>query len=451
MIHGERVKELNNKRMQSGKYVLHWIQSSHRAEYNHALEYSIQKANKINRPVIAYFGLTGDFPEANERHYYFMMEGLREVEMALADRGIQMVVLQDSPQLGAIKLAEDASIVVVDRGYLQIEKKWRHQVARTVDCPLIQVETNTIVPVEEASPKEEYSAATFRPRIMKKLARYLVPLVDSTPRVDSLKLGFDSLDIKDIENVLARLDIDRSVRRLQDFHGGTNEAKRRLQEFLKHKLDQYHELKNDPTRTVLSNLSPFLHFGQISPLYIALEVAATDSPGKDTYLEELIIRRELAANFVFYNRNYHSFEGLSGWAKKTLNEHRKDARPYVYTLTELEQGETHDRSWNSAQREMKHQGKMHGYMRMYWGKKILEWSKTPQDAFETALYLNNKYELDGRDANGYAGVAWCFGNHDRPWKERDIFGKVRYMSENGLKRKFNIKRYARLNLPNSVY
>ncbi len=206
-------------------------------------------------------------------------------------------------------------------------------------------------------------------------------------------------------------------------------------------MDRYEELKNDPTKECVSNMSPFLHFGQISPLHIALRVSETDSPGKDAYLEELIVRRELSVNFVFYNKNYDAFEGLPEWAKKTLKEHEKDPREYVYTLEELENAETHDPYWNAAQREMTLRGKMHGYMRMYWGKKIIEWSRTPENAFKTAVYLNNKYELDGRGPNGFTGVAWCFGKHDRPWKERPIFGKIRYMNANGLKRKFDADGY----------
>jgi deoxyribodipyrimidine photo-lyase len=200
-------------------------------------------------------------------------------------------------------------------------------------------------------------------------------------------------------------------------------------------------------------MSPWLHFGQISPLVIALKVMKTQSPGKEAYLEELIIRRELAMNYTYYNPFYDSFEGLNDWAKKTLKEHEKDKRPYRYSIDELEQAQTHDPYWNAAQEEMRITGKMHGYMRMYWGKKILEWMKSPEEAFSTALYLNNKYELDGRDPNGFAGIAWCFGKHDRPWFERPIFGKIRYMNANGLKRKFNAEAYVDKikKLKNQVY
>jgi deoxyribodipyrimidine photo-lyase len=190
-------------------------------------------------------------------------------------------------------------------------------------------------------------------------------------------------------------------------------------------------------------LSPYLHFGQISPSYTASEVGSYGGPNSDAFLEELIVRRELSMNFNHFNPKYDSFSGLPDWAKKTLLERQEDLRKYLYTMEDLEKALTHDPYWNTAQKEMVITGKMHGYMRMYWGKKILEWTATPQDAFETALYLNNKYELDGRDPNGFTGVAWCFGNHDRPWARRPIFGNIRYMSEDGLKRKFDADKYTR--------
>lgn len=441
MMSEERVKALNLKEIRRGSYVLYWMQASQRTEYNHALEYAITKANRTNRPVVVYFGLTDHFPEANERHYHFMLEGLREVKASLKEKGVRMIVWRTSPPLGAVQLSKTASLVVVDRGYLRIQRKWRRYVAQSLECPLIQVESEVVVPVQTASPKEEYSAATFRPKIQKKLDSFLHPLKENHPKVDSLQLYFDSFDIEDPEKAISALDIDKSVKKVKNFHGGTTEAKKHLENFLRSKLDRYEELRNDPTRECVSNMSPFLHFGQISPLYIALRVSETDSPGKDAYLEELIVRRELSVNFVFYNKNYDVFDGLPEWAKKTLKEHEKDPREYVYTLEELENAETHDPYWNAAQREMTLRGKMHGYMRMYWGKKIVEWSRTPENAYKTAVYLNNKYELDGRDPNGFTGVAWCFGKHDRPWKERQIFGKIRYMNANGLKRKIDADGY----------
>jgi len=440
-VRKERVKALNKKRMTNGSYVLYWMQASPRSEYNHALEYAILKANELNKPLVVFFGITDSFPEANERHYYFMLEGLREVKSSLERKGVRMVIWHKSPEVGAVALSEDASLAVVDRGYLKIQRKWRSYAAENVACPLVQVESDVIVPVEEASPKEEYSAATFRPKIKKKLDYFLAPLRENNPKVDSLHMDFASLDIEEVKKAISRLKIDRSVKKVNTFRGGTSEAKKHLEDFLRNKLDQYSELRNDPTQDQLSKMSPYLHFGQISPLYIALKILATDSPGKDAYLEELVVRRELSMNFVFYNENYDSFDGLPEWVKTTLREHEKDPREYHYTLEELDNMETHDPYWNAAQKEMRIRGKMHGYMRMYWGKKILEWSETPEEAFKNALLLNNEYELDGRDPNGFTGVAWCLGKHDRPWKERKIFGKIRYMTAKGLKRKFDADGY----------
>ncbi|HUT30802.1 MAG TPA: deoxyribodipyrimidine photo-lyase [Sedimentisphaerales bacterium] len=443
MVQPERINLLNRRAARLGKYVLYWMQAAQRAEHNHALEYAIERANQLNKPLVVVFGLTDDYPEANLRHYHFMLEGLAETKRALEAKGIQMVVRRMSPDAAAVELSNDAALVVVDAGHLRVQRRWRNSAARRIDCPLHEVETNLIVPVEEASLKEEFSAGTFRPGIRGKLDYYLVPLKHKKPKRDSLGLKLDSCDISDVDKALLTLRIDRSVAKVQDLRGGASQAKRHLRSFLKNRLDRYDELRNDPALDYLSNMSPYLHFGQISPLYIALEVMKTDGPGKDAYLEELIVRRELSHNFVFYNDRYDTFEGLPPWAKRTLNFHRRDKREYVYSAEQFERAKTHDPYWNAAQKEMVLAGKMHGYMRMYWGKKIVEWSKNPQTAFKIASYLNNKYELDGRDPNGFTGVAWCFGKHDRAWGERPVFGKIRYMNAAGLKRKFNPDEYVK--------
>jgi len=373
-----------------------------------------------------------------------MLEGLRETEKALKKRGIRMVIQHRSPEVGAVQMAKKSSLAIVDRGYLKVQKAWREDAAARMDCPLIQVESDVVVPVEETSPKEEYAAATIRSKIHRQMNRFLVPLKEYDPVIDSISLHFDSFPIDDLEKAVSKLRIDRSVKKTTTLHGGTEEAKKNLRDFLENKLDRYPELRNDPTLDYLSQMSPYLHFGQISPLYVALNVSGTPSPGKDAFLEEFIVRRELSMNFVHYNERYDSYDGLPEWARKTLKAHQKDKRPYLYTLEELERTETHDPYWNAAQKELVWKGKMHGYMRMYWGKKALEWSRSPEEGFRTVIYLNNKYELDGRDPNGFTGVAWCFGKHDRPWGERQIFGNVRYMNAGGLKRKFDADEYVRL-------
>jgi deoxyribodipyrimidine photo-lyase len=441
-IQSERLKPLNNRPGHKGQYVIYWMQASQRTEYNHALEYSILKANELSQPLVVYFGLTREFPEANSRHYHFMLEGLKEVQSSLEDRKILLVIQTGFPPKGVFNLAKQASMVVVDRGYLKVQRDWRQVASLNIECPLMQVESDIVVPVEEASPKEEYSAATFRPKITGQLAKYLKPLYGQIPKYSSLGIDFSSLKIEDVAGTIAGLKADAGAAPVKTFRGGASEAEIHLNEFLTHRLHRYPEERNDPDSEVLSNLSPYLHFGQISPLYVALKTIETGGPGSDAFLEELVIRRELGCNYAVYNPDYDSFRGLPAWAQRTLNLHLNDRREITYSLADFENARTHDKYWNAAQREMLYTGKMHGYMRMYWGKKILEWTETPEEAFKIALYLNNKYELDGRDPNGFAGISWCFGKHDRPWSERAIFGNIRYMNENGLKRKFDADKYA---------
>ena len=265
-------------------------------------------------------------------------------------------------------------------------------------------------------------------------------------RRDSLGLKFEGVNLDDVNGIITRLKIDHTVASVDAFRGGTSQAEQHLEAFIAKKLKDYAERRSDPSLNLGSHMSPYLHFGQISPLYIALKVRQTrghSKKAKDAYLEELVVRRELSMNFAHYNGDYDTFEALPEWAKRTLKAHQEDPREYVYRLEKWETAQTHDPYWNAAQQEMVATGKMHNYMRMYWGKKILEWSETPEEAYRIALYLNNKYELDGRDPSGFAGVAWCFGKHDRAWKERPVFGKVRYMNAAGLQRKFNIEAYVR--------
>ena len=441
MIQPQRITPLNNREPRPGAYVLYWMQAAQRAECNHALEYAIDRANELKLPVVVAFALTADFPEANLRHYHFMLQGLKETSEALTKRGIRMVIRAESPTTCIPKLARKAALLVVDEGSLTVQRQWRAEVAESVTCRVEEVETNLIVPVEQAAEKENFSAGTFRPRISKQLPTYLVPLKHRKPRTSSLDLKLPSLDLTDVDKVAKALEVDTSVGPAPGFQGGTSQAKRHLNAFIRHKLDGYDTRRNDPNLDAVSNLSPYLHFGQISPLYIALKVKAAGAEGKDAFLEELIVRRELSFNFVYYNHQYDQYDALPPWALRTLNFHARDEREYTYSQEEFETAKTHDPYWNAAQKQMVLTGKMHGYMRMYWGKKILEWTESPQEGFRIALYLNNKYELDGRDPNGFAGVAWCFGKHDRAWAERPVFGKIRYMNAAGLKRKFDADAY----------
>ena len=440
----EQIKELNLKAMARGRYGLYWMQAAQRAHWNHALEYAIGLANDQGLPLVVLFCLLDDFPEANLRHYRFMLEGLAETGKDLEKKGIKFVVRLGEPQNLVPEMADKAAWVVVDAGHLRLQRRWRRQVANRLACRMVEVETNCIVPVTAASDKENFSAGTLRPRIHRQLPRFLVPLRQQRIKYASLPLRLKGLDPGRKDQLLGDLKLDTSVTPVPGAPGGPSAARKRLRKFLADKLDHFADLRNDPTCDYTSGLSPYLHFGQISPLFIALEALKKDpGPGLDSFLEELIVRRELSHNFVHFNAGYDQYEGLASWARTTLELHADDPRDFLYSLEEFEQARTHDPYWNAAQMELIHAGTMHGYMRMYWGKKILEWTEHPQLGFDVALFLNNKYQLDGRDPNGFAGVAWCFGQHDRAWGERPVFGKVRYMNANGLRRKFKIDAYVK--------
>jgi deoxyribodipyrimidine photo-lyase len=248
----------------------------------------------------------------------------------------------------------------------------------------------------------------------------------------------------DWKNLRNSLKVDQKVKEIAWLTPGEKAGRKTLKRFIQHKLVDYDAGRNDPNRDAQSNLSPYLHFGQISAQRVALDVrkAGIRNQHRDAFLEELIVRRELADNYCHYNENYDNFSGFPDWAKKSLEEHRKDKRDYIYTYEEFERGKTHDPLWNASQNQMVKTGKMHGYMRMYWAKKILEWTESPEQAQKVAIGLNDKYELDGRDPNGYTGIAWSIGGvHDRAWFNRPVFGKIRFMSASGARSKFDVKAY----------
>lgn len=440
-----RCRDLNLKPVRNGDYVLYWMQQSQRAEHNHALEKAIDLANRLRQPVVVIFGLTADYPEANLRHYRFMLEGLTCVWDELHNRGVQFVMVLDAPDRAAIKASEKASIVVCDRGYLRHQIDWRRRVALEAACRVIEVETDVVVPVASASGKQEFAARTIRPKIQRVLKDWLVDCPRIDPVRDSLSIPVEGLNQWDLDGVLDRLTLDRSIVAVsQFFEGGTQSAKRRFDGFVRNRLTHYDRNGNQPQTDDISHMSPYLHFGQISAVYLALKVLAAEAipeTEKTAFLEQLIVRRELAINYVVHQKAYDRYEGLPEWSRKSLDAHRKDPREPLYTRRRMEEGITGDPYWNAAMKEMRVTGFMHNYMRMYWAKKILEWSPDPETAFQFTLYLNNRYFLDGRDPNSYVGVAWNYGLHDRPWFERPVFGKVRYMAASGLERKCDIKGY----------
>ena len=437
----DRIQPLNDRGVQEGaRYVLYWMEQSQRAQHNPALERALHHASETGLPLLVVFGVADDFSEATLRHHTFLLEGLQETQQRLADRGVKLVVRYGAPDDVALKYAGAAAVLVTDRGYLRHQKQWRARVAKEAPCRVEQVEGDVVVPVETVTDKAEYAARTIRPKIHEHLERCL-QLPDAVPvETPSLDLDVDSgRSLDDIEAVTDQLDLDRSVGPVSDLYpGGVSEAEDILDDFLAEHLDGYDENRNQIHSHAVSHMSKYLHYGQISPVWLAQQVRRAEGPESDieSYLEELVVRRELTMNHVHFRPDtYDSYTCLPEWARESLAEHADDEREYVYSLDELKRGTTHDPYWNAAMKEMRETGYMHNYMRMYWGKKILEWSPDPKTAYDRTLRLNNRYFLDGRDPNSFANVAWVFGLHDRGWKERPVYGKVRYMSQGGLDRK----------------
>ena len=442
-LNPNRIRKLNDKRYKDGS-VAYWMSRDQRAHDNWALLYARELAERHETELNVVFCLSPAFLGATYRQYDFMIKGLIEVEQALNRYDIPFQLLSGDPPIEIAIFIKKAKIgtVVTDFSPLRIKKEWNNALVDKMNIPFYEVDAHNIVPCWKASDKQEYAAYTIRPKINALLDEYL----DEFPRLKKQKTSIRS---KAVSNNWAKaeksLKIDRSIKAVEWITPGYKNGMKKLKGFIGRRLADYATHRNDPNLDAQSDLSPYLHFGQISAQRVVLEVEKSKSKNKDSaesFLEELIIRRELSDNFCYYNDKYDSFESFPDWAKKTLNEHKRDKREFVYTLKQFEFAETHDDLWNAAQMETVTTGKMHGYLRMYWAKKILEWSKTPDEALAAAIYLNDKYELDGRDPNGYAGIAWSIGGvHDRAWPERKIFGKIRYMSYEGCRRKFDVNKY----------
>jgi deoxyribodipyrimidine photo-lyase len=442
VVRAERVRVLKGGEPGPGP-VIYWMSRDQRVRDNWALLYAQQCAVERRAPLSVVFCLVPSFLGATMRHYGFMLKGLAEVETRLRESAIPFFLLVGDPpeRISGFAHTMGAGLIVTDFDPLRIKRDWKRQVARKVDTALHEVDAHNIVPCWIASPKQEYGAYTLRPKIRKALPQFL-------ERFPALKVHpfpwKGKVTIVDWHNERRRVRADRSVGEVAWAVPGEDAARKALRAFVSGKLGSYAEVRNDPSRDGQSNLSPYLHFGQLSAQRVALDVLGSSGAqtSREAYLEELIVRRELADNFCFYSGHYDSFEGFPEWAKQSLLKHLRDRREFVYTLEEFEAAKTHDDLWNAAQIEMVTRGKMHGYMRMYWAKKILQWTESPEQAMAVAVYLNDRYELDGRDPNGYAGIAWSIGGvHDRAWPERPIFGKVRYMSYDGCRSKFDVKAY----------
>lgn len=441
MVNKDRIKQLKQGREKDGP-VVYWMQRDQRVDDNWALIYAGQKAKENNSSLVVIFCLTDSFLGATLRHYDFMLHGLKEVEKKLYSLNIPFRLLKGKQEQVIPEYLHkiNAAVLVSDFFPLRIVREWKKNVLSNLDIPYYTVDAHNIIPCWKTSDKEEFAAYTIRPKIHKLLPDYL----EEFPKLSKQLNNTVDIEKTNWEKVRNDIIVDDSVTAVDWIKPGEKAAISMFKMFLDHKLEKYDSERNDPTKSAISNLSPYLHFGHISAQRIALDIKAANGneESRKSFLEELIVRKELADNYCFYNKDYDSFEGFRDWAKDTLNAHRKDKREYIYGKEDFENSDTHDPLWNAAQIEMVRAGKMHGYMRMYWAKKILEWTKSPEEAIQIAIYLNDKYELDGRDPNGYTGIAWSIGGiHDRAWAERPIFGKIRYMNYNGSKRKFDVKKY----------
>jgi deoxyribodipyrimidine photo-lyase len=431
-----------------GRCVIYWMRRAQRAFDNPALETAIALANAIEKPVVVFFTLRTQHRYASVRHYTFMIEGLADTAARLERRHIGFAMrLSQSwravDDFARFALTMRPSAIIVDRNPLGSIDGWRKAIPAEIRGPILSVDANVIVPTALIG-REHYAARTIRPKIHAQLERFLVPVGRRRVRVPwRPPRGFSSIALT--RDLIGTLGLDRRVPNASGFVGGTTVALTRLKRFVTSGLPHYATRRNAPQLAGTSGLSPYLHFGQIGPhtIAIAANEANVPEPDRGTFLEELIVRRELAVNFTTYNRRYASIESSEPWARSTLARHADDRRPQVYSERRLEQAETLDPLWNAAQRQMVDAGWMHGYLRMYWAKKILEWSPSPRVAYEIAVRLNDRYELDGRDPNGYAGIAWAIGGkHDRAWgPERPVYGTVRYMSAASTGRKFDSKAY----------
>ncbi|MDP2425642.1 MAG: deoxyribodipyrimidine photo-lyase [Candidatus Izemoplasmatales bacterium] len=434
----------------NSKYILYWMQQAQRVHYNQALDFAISLANKSKLPLLVLFVLTPSYPLANRRHYYFMLEGLKEVQTTLQERQIPFVIRLGIPDQVVTSYLADCFHLVMDNGYTSIQRSWRKSLYQTIiehvdSCSLTVVDTDLIIPIKVASNKAEYGAYTIRPKINRLLPEYL-DYPNPEPYLIRTPLPFSSdVSLSTLDELISTLPIDQTILPSAQSHGGYSEAKKRLEMFLTKQIHHYIEA-NDPSNDYNSKLSAYLHFGQISSLDIYHEclkhASSIPSLALESFLEQLVVRRELAFNFIFYTPHYDSLQAITEpWAIQTMEDHINDKREYLYSIEEFKQANTHDIYWNACMKEMVLTGYMPNYMRMYWAKKIIEWTIDYQTAYEIIQTLNDSYFLDGRDANSYAGIAWCFGKHDRAWTNRPIFGKLRYMNQAGLLRKFDMDKY----------
>lgn len=434
LILDKRGRHLNDFDILLGP-VIYWMSRDQRAHDNWALLAAQEMALLLKQPLLVLFSLSTHFLFSQSSHLEHSLQGIAETQMELQKSNIPLGLLHGDPSLGLLQFCRkiNPGLVICDFDPLTEHISRMTSFLAQSKWATFEVDAHNIVPCWVTSPKKEFSAYTIRPKIHKYLPDFLEPFPQVEPHPYTLNppamptpppLSSHSLFARHVPGAKAGLE--------------------KLNEFLSSGICKYEQSRNDATRNGTSDLSPYLHFGHLSAQRVALEVNTTPGPegSKEMFLEELIVRRELADNFCFYETHYDRLEGAPDWGRATLEAHRHDPRPYIYDYASFASAQTHDPLWNAAQKQMVIDGKMHNYLRMYWAKKILEWTENPETAFEIAVKLNDTFELDGKDPNGYAGISWAIaGTHDRAWAERQIFGKVRYMNESGCKRKFDIQAY----------
>jgi deoxyribodipyrimidine photo-lyase len=431
-----------------GKCVVYWMQRAQRGVDNHAVDLAVKVANALGLPLVVYFASISNFPHANLRHYVFLNQGLPDIEADLAERNISFV-LRNAPHESHEQLLADvkAAMVIGDENPMREPERWRKHLASKIAIPFWTVDADVIVP-SKLIEKAQYGAYTIRPRLYRLLPEFLVPYENlHAEKGWKRPKGFHADSVHE-DMTLEWKELDRTVGPVEAWVGGTHAGLKRLNLFTSKLLKDYDRDRNRPEVDGTSAMSPYLHYGHVGPVTIALavEAAVKRDPSlkaaRDGYFNELIAWRELAVNFVRYGDEYDSAGCAEAWAKKTIAEHARDERERLYSLVALENAKTHDELWNAAQMQMVHFGWMHNYMRMYWAKKILEWTPDVAIAVKFAVHLNDKYFLDGRDPNGYAGIAWAMvGKFDRAWGDRPVFGKLRYMSGANTGKKFDSKLY----------
>lgn len=450
-VETERISKLNSApERRERRYVLYWAQMNRRVDANHGLLHAAELANRHNLPVLYYEGLTCSYEYANDRLHTFILEGVPETARRLKTAGIGYVFYlrrtNTAPNHALYDLAKDAAAIVTDEYPTFIARSHNRRVPQKVDVAYYVVDSSCVVPMRQI-PERQYGAYTIRPKIKRLLPRFL-----KEPDTLRVKRRFDApvppfhteVTGKDIAALVASCEIDHSIVPSVEFRGGRPQAGKLLQHFLETNLRRYALARNQPSEHATSHMSPYLHFGQISSLEIALAVQEYANHHKliaEEYLEELIVRRELAFNYAAHVEAPGSLDNLPDWCQANMKKHAHDKRDPCYTPKQLDRAETYDELWNATQKEMLLRGKIHGYYRMYWGKKIIEWSRTYQEAADLMIDIHGRYALDGRDPNTYTNILWCFGLHDRPWPERPIFGKMRYMSLDGMKRKTDTAGY----------